>query len=290
MSSSSLSLAKSILRPRIGRFLPTVKILPHLALKDWSFSHVGFRVSLIDPNDEQLRKKAKEYMIHKFYKEAPVPVALKLVDSQGPPGLADFLEREMNIFLDSGASCKFEREGAGADEPLSGIGLSAVWPKDPNHEIIEGIHVRDWLNAAAELAVERELESGVDRRITYRDLQYQHIYNLAQLALRAYPQKEAIHWAAMMGVAKEVRSSNMSVALVTNFVRKVHESNPAIMLSCQSNFPPFDKVVIDNYHRARMLEEAKYGEVDMEIKGVKVFHKFAHLDSMKFFIDEPDQL
>jgi len=287
MASSSVATTKALLRGRIGRFLPSIRVPEEARPKNWNFVHQGFDLTLVDPDNAKLRQQCKDYMLNDFYREAPVTVALKLADPLSPKEVKDFLHLEMDTFLESGVCICMQRQGASDEDPLVGVGLCAVWPRDEEYDIIDNVSVTDWLNAASQLAIEREEAEGVDRRITYRDLQYQHIYNLSQKTLVKYPHKMGVLWTAMLGIKPEARRSNFSEVSVKMLVDVKEKSGFGIILGTQSNFPPYDKVLFSYYKRPIIVEQAKYDEVDMEIDGEKVLHALKHLGAMKFFIDAP---
>ena len=274
----SVSRLVSELRPRIGRFVPRETHPEWMGRQGYAFNHRGVRAEVIDKEDSRGRREAKEYMRRVFYKEAPIPMALGL--AEGPKQVQDFLEEEMDTHLDSGGCLQFREEEGG--KRLLGVGFFCLWAKREEYVVLEG-DATSWHNAAAVLAKEREAQ--IDPRVTWRDLQYQHIYNLSQRVLRRYPKKKGMVWAAMLSFVKEARERGLSEHLMSSSIHMSDESE--VILGAQSNFPGFDKFVFKQFRNPLLVDQAKYAHEELEVDGVKVLQSLAHLDGMKFFINAP---
>ncbi len=272
----SLTKLANVLRPRLGRFVPR-EPHPEWVSPEWTFAHNGVEARVIASDDGAARREAKDYMRRVFYREAPIPMALGLAD--GPPQVQEFLEGEMDTHLDSGGCMNFREEANGG---LVGVGFFCLWARDEHYEVVDA-DATAWHNAAAALARERAPE--VDSRVTWRDLQYQHLYNLSQKVLRRHPDKDGVVWAAMLSFVREARERGLSEFLITNFIRRSADS--AVLLGAQSNFPGFDKFVLKNFSNPSLEDQAKYADEQLEVDGKKVLQTLSQLGGMKFFVNVP---
>ena len=273
---SSLSLAVSLLRPRAGRFLPRASNADWLP-KGFAFEHRGVAADFVGADDSAAKEEVRAYFRRHFYREAPIPLALGM--DGGPPQVQEFIRKEMDYFLDAGSSLQFRRREEG---DLVGVGLFGVWASDPEYRVLD-IEAGEWHKAAAVVA--KEMEPDIDPRVTWRDLQYQHLYNLAQKVLRRHPDRRGMVWASQLTFHKKVRELGLSEALISNSVKQSPGSG--LILGGQSNFPQFDKFLIKHYNNAHLEEECRYADEDLEVDGVKVLQKLSKLDSMRFFVDVP---
>ncbi len=274
-----LSLQKlvSVLRPRIGHFVPR-ESHPEWHLTKWTATHKNVDIRAIDRNCDEEREKAKEYMRKIFYREAPIPRALGL--ARAPQEVQDFLNMEMDVYLDSGASISFKNNDTGN---LVGVGLCALWAVDKDYQVVDG-DAKTWHHAAAILAKERSPE--VDPRVTWRDLQYQHIYNLCQMVLQQRaPEKKGVVWAGMLSFEKEAREMGLSTVLMDHCIQVAEEDG--VLVGCQSNFPGFDKFLYKHFSNPVLIEETKYADEELEVDGTKVLQFLEFLGSMKFFVNMP---
>ena len=165
---------KSLLRSRIskdGRMsVPNHKlqgILPRFELeKD------GLVLRLILPREKE---KVRQLILNNFYENAPIPKALKL--RQTWPKFA-FLEDELNLMMDSGASFVSVDLKSGKDAKIIGANVNTLWKVDENHEAFQ-VDPLLWLNTAQEIALE-ETNDILYQTVIWRDFQYQLIYHLCQ--------------------------------------------------------------------------------------------------------------
>lgn len=272
-----MSLQKLVtqLRPRLGNFIPSQNH-GHWLPQSWEFTHKDIQAKIIKVEDLESRKEVKKYMRKHFFNEAPIPKALGF--AQAPKSVHDFLEREMDLTLDMGGSLQIIKDGQ-----LAGAGFVCLFPADDNYQVLEG-DCSTWHNAAAILA--KENEHLLDPRITWRDLQYQHIYNLCQRVLRRYPDKKGFVWASMWGFTMEVRKHKFADIGMTNCAQTINKC-PSLILGSQSNFTATHRIPEEKYQNPVLIDEAKYIDEELEVNGVKVLKTLSDLDNMKFYADLP---
>ena len=121
---------RRILQQRIGTHVP---IHPQKVNNDCFLKSECKKVivSMIKPNCTDEMSNIKEYMFKTFYKEAPIPIVLKL--DRNCQETKRFLQKELDLFVNSGVSYKFCDSSSG---DIVGIGFSCVWNRDPSYEII----------------------------------------------------------------------------------------------------------------------------------------------------------
>ncbi len=272
-----MSVAKLVtqLRPRVGRFIPR-EAHPEWLPKEWSFSHSGMRAEVVSREDTKGREEVKDYMRRIFYREAPIPKVLGL--SEGPRPVRDFLEEEMDIHLDYGGTLTVKKE----DDSLVGMSTFAIWEQNDGYQVLEG-DCRSWHDAAATLAEERAAE--VDPRITWRDFQFQHIYNLCQRSLRRHPDRRGMVWATHLSFLKEAREKGLSEAMIANCARVTSASG--LLLGTQISFPGFAPFVLRNFTNPFLVAESKYADEQLEVGGEKVLRSLGKLDSMQYYVNLP---
>lgn len=271
--SHMLASLTSRLRARVGLFVPRERHADWLA-DGWAFTHGDVDVSVI-VKDEDVAD-AKAFMTRHFYRDAPIPRALGLSD--GSAQVKRFLEQEMSLYLDSGGSLQFRKKGE-----LVGVGFMALWAKDESYEVVEA-DALSWHNAAA--AVAAELAPAVDPRVTWRDLQFQHIYNLSQAAMKRYRRTRGLVWAGALIYSEKLRSSGLTDALLVNSAGRAADSS--LMLGCQSNFPGFDKYLLKYYRNPHLEDELRYKDEHLVVDGRQVFKSLAHCQMIRFFLDLPE--
>ena len=121
---------RRILQQKIGTHVP---IHPQKVNNDFFFKSdcKKVTVSIIKPNCSDEMCNIKGYMFKTFYKEAPIPIVLKL--DRNCQETKRFLQKELDLFVNSGVSYKFCDSSSGN---IVGIGFSCVWNRDPRYEII----------------------------------------------------------------------------------------------------------------------------------------------------------
>ena len=94
---------RRILHQRVGAHVP---INPQKVNKDFLLKSdcKKVSVSIIEPTVNEIQN-VKKYMFKTFYKEAPIPIALKL--DRNCQETKEFLDLELKLFINSGVSLKF---------------------------------------------------------------------------------------------------------------------------------------------------------------------------------------
>ena len=101
---------KAILRSRLGNFVPKDVIKPAASgLPTATSIGNGLEYRKIAPDDARLRSEAAAFMSKNFYREAVVPAALRLASSEEQA--RSMVQREINLFLDSGTCITLTRKG-----------------------------------------------------------------------------------------------------------------------------------------------------------------------------------
>ena len=260
---------KQILKNSLGSYVPFETHI-HIVPKNYQVFNRDKTIvaEVIDPHENIV--PFKDYMLKTFYREAPIPSALNL--SRNCDKTKAFLEKEIKLFINSGVSLKIldchSRE-------IVGIGFSVVWKRNTNYEVI-GLSAKDWHNMAAVISKDY-CEN--QRHLIWRELQYQHIYDLGQIVLRNSGQSH-VFYLAMLYLNKEVRSSQLSDIVISI-------PKPGCSLLCQSNFRGFDKTVYKTFKNPIILDEVKYSEEKLVLneRGDRAFQPIDHLDGLRFFAD-----
>ena len=162
-----------ILRSRLGNFVP--KGRRHLIKQNWNAKIGKYSLAAIPLGNSEVRDEVCNYLRHTFYKEALVPGALRLWQSDEASDA--IFNKEMDIYLESGVSVLLRSNETGQ---IMGCFLNCYWPRDPDYNIIRGFTMGEWHNAAAKIATEICPERPEP---IWRDFQYQHIYNACQMAM-----------------------------------------------------------------------------------------------------------
>jgi hypothetical protein len=259
---------RNVLLKRLGTFLP-VENHRELLPKDFRVRNENdTEVTFIEKQDSE---QVKEFMLRTFYEEAPIPKVLNL--SRNCSKTRQFLDKnELNLFINSGVSLKVKDKS----QNLLGIGFSAAWRQNPRYEII-GADVKNWHNTAAKIA-QNYPEN--ERHLIWRELQYQHIYDLAQRVL-IKSKKSLVFYLAMLYLSPEIRSSKIGEnALIQTTV-------PGCSLLCQSNFRAFDKTIYQKFKNPVLLDEVKYAEEELILNANnnRAFSPIDHLDGIRFYAD-----
>ncbi len=242
----------------------------------WLLKHKEVHSELV-PDDEVVRSELRQYMLNHFFRDAPIPKVQALAD--GPTQVQDFLRMELEAYFNSGLSMTFRHKES---RELVGAMLFLLWGRDDNYEVLEGDAI-EWHNAAASLAEEFSREA--DPRITWRDFQYQHIYNLAQRLLLEHPSKKGFVWAGPLSFMPEVRDLGLSEAIISNSVKVTDEQG--LLLGTQTTFRGFEKFLQNQFNNYVVVNEARYEEEDLVVGGEAVLHKLAKLGDMKFIVNLP---
>ena len=164
---------EELLRSRLGNFVP--KGRRHLIPRRWSAKLGNFTLAAMPSCDDAVREEVCKYLRGTFYKEAIVPGALRLWESDEASDA--IFKQEMDLYLNSNNSFLLRCNETGR---LMGCFLNCYWPRDPGYDIIRGFTMGEWHKAAAKIAMEVCPERPEP---IWRDFQYQQIYNACQMAM-----------------------------------------------------------------------------------------------------------
>ena len=262
---------KSILKERVGCFIPLETNQQFFPSNHRIYNPQKTAIAkVIHPNENV--KPIKDYMLRNFYREAPIPLVLGL--SRECTKTDAFIENEVKLFVQSGVSLKFT--DAKSNEIL-GISCSIVWKRNPDYDIIDAT-IKDWHNTSAEIAHEKPYE---ERHLVWRDLQYQHIYNLGQKVLQTSG-KSFVFYVAMFGLNKKIRGT-----IPLGEIMQHDKILQNCTMLCQSNFRAWESVVYNSWRNPVICEELKYldEELCLDEKSGRAFKVIDHLDSLRFFVD-----
>ena len=265
---------RKILSSRIGNYCP-FETHSYLFPKDNKIlkDNPVVDAKVIDP--EENNKNIQEYMFQTFYSEAPIPIALKL--SRNCEETKDFLKKEVTLFTNGGVSMNLIESKT---NEIKGIAFSVPWKKEDDYDIVNA-KAKEWHNCAADIAHEFAEDK---RHLIWRNLQFQHIYDLGQQVL-SNSKKPFVVYLAMLYFDKEVRSSQISYKVMSSY-RNSEECKECSFL-VQSNFPGFDKTVHQALKKPKLVDEVKYSEekLVMEENGGRAFSVIDKLDRLRFFVD-----
>ena len=266
---------RRILHKRVGAHVPIEPQKLPIAKNDFLLKSdcKKITVSIVRPTIDEIQG-VKDFMFKTFYKEAPIPIVLKL--GRNCQETRTFIDKELELFMNSGVSIKFCDDSGS----IKGIGFSCVWNQNPKYEII-GAPVKNWHNAAADIAKTVNEEY---RHIIWRDLQWQHIYDLGQKFL-LQSRKKKIFYLAMLYLNPEIRASKIAEKAVREMIFNMNSEQCSYL--CQSNFRGFDKSVTRFFKNPLLLDSVKYSEENLvltESEG-RAFRVIDHLDGIRFYAD-----
>ena len=164
---------ESLLRAKLGNFVPHGR--RYLIDRAWNRKFGPFVMRPLLCDNEEVKSKVKEYARQTFYKDGVVPSLLGLWKSDEEA--RSMFEKEMDLYLDSGASCVLCCVETGE---LKGFFLNCIWPRDPSYDTIQGFTMREWHIVSAKIAMD---VNPARPEPTWRELQYLHLYNECQITL-----------------------------------------------------------------------------------------------------------
>ena len=263
---------KRILSQRVGRYVP-LENHQNVIPPNFKLESQDLKTSVQFINPQNGNENVRAYMQSKFYPEAPIPLVLKL-SRKNCDHTSEFLNRELNLLVNSGVSLKFCDIETG---DIKGIGLSCAWQRNPNYEIIN-VPLKIWHNTAAEICSDFSPQF---RHLIWRDFQFQYIYDLGQKYLQQ-TKKSGVFYLAMLYLNKELRSSGFSEKgiLQTTAATRKHFS-----FLCQSNFRGFDKSIERLFDNPVLLDEVKYCDETLVLneKEGRAFKIIDNLDGIRFY-------
>ncbi len=270
---------KVTLAKRMGRFVPTQTLrrgeneAGTLVHKD--FEHKGVVIQGVPHDDHRVHSEVKDFMRARFYREAPIPRVLNL--SEDSPAIRDFIDAEMNMYLGSGASAAVRRS---KDNALVAVAFTAFWHRDPEYKVV-GAKALDWHNTAAQLAK----ESSRDPRLVWRDLQFQHLYDLAQNFMTKCDRNYLL-WAGCLSYDRSVRDQGLTDALMSNLNQRARQLRLAV--GTQGNFEAFEPVVYRTFDNVTQVDQVRYEDEELEHSGERPFLRLAATcKNIKFYVALP---
>ena len=126
----------------------------------------------------------------------------------------------------------------------------------------------------------------------WRDLQFQHIYNLSQRLMRQLGRSRTFYAGALY-FDSSVRSFGLSDILIGSVAQICSNSNSLLMT--QSNFRGFDQFVEGNFKNPQIVEAIRYDDEELVLptnvdddKQEKCFKLLSKLDGIRFYADFGD--
>lgn len=116
----------------------------------------------------------------------------------------------------------------------------------------------------------------------WRDLQFQHIYNLAQRLMLTTGCQQTVYLGALY-FDPSLRNFGLSDQLINAVVQVCLNSNTLAMT--QSNFRSFDQFVEKSFRKACFVESLKYEDENLVLDGEKCFKLLTKLDGIRFYAD-----
>ena len=199
MATASRSLV-SLLASRKAHRIRNEKHILHP--RDWSVMTDKYHIISIHDRPD-LHENVIQYMLSTFYREAPIPLALKLNKDHGK-STYDYLTHEIESSLNSGCSLMYVRPET---NDILGITLNLVWKHNAEYNVI-GASTKSWHNAAAEVI---HNDPGIiDKHLVWRNYQYQHIYDVGQNLLKRNPKKKYVLYLNTGYINPEMRLKSSS--------------------------------------------------------------------------------
>jgi hypothetical protein len=216
-----------------------------------------------------------------FYREAPVPLALKLADTNCTR-THNFLNKEISTSLNSGTSLFYTKLN-GTD--VISIALNLIWQRNKEYEVV-GANVKEWHNAAAEIiATTPELR---DNHLVWRNYQFQHIYDVGQKLLEEAPEKKYALYLSTGYIHPEYRSSGTSTTLeilkIDDFLTQWKNLSDCIIY-CSTTFSKMDQRIQKFYPRYKPFDYISYTDQELVLDGSRCFQEFEHLGGITYHAD-----
>ena len=119
-------------------------------------------------------------------------------------------------------------------------------------------------------------------QVIWRDLQHQHIFNLAQKYLRQ-SKKDSVIYISLVSVSEELRGINLVEAGVSYFHEEKRKHNA--MLIMQGNFPKMNGELEAFLGSDSIVDEVKYDDELLTINGQQPLRSLKKYGSIRFYID-----
>lgn len=114
----------------------------------------------------------------------------------------------------------------------------------------------------------------------WRDYQFQHLYNLAQLLMHKSGLKRTFYVGAFY-----LDSSLRNFGIPEKFIEATIKNKPTVdaVVMTQSNFRASDKIVEQAFKKAQVVDSLKYDEENLFLDGEKCFKLLTRLDGIRFY-------
>ena len=257
----------------------------HLVLhdKNWSFKTDQYFIRNTK-NHPELHERLTQIMTSTFYREANVPMALKLADTQSAT-TRDFLNKEISTALNSGTSL-FCTKPNGID--VISINLNRIWGRDNEYQVV-GANVKEWHNAAAEIiATSPELR---DKNFAWRNYQFQHIYDVGQKLLKEAPEKKYAIYISAGYIHPEFRRSRSLKSFLFNqgvfqdiFYPSAHfKTLSDCIFYFITTYSKMDEYFQKAYPCYKPFDYISYADQELVLDGMRCFPRFEHLGGITFY-------
>ncbi len=240
----------------------------------WSTKQGDFHFTVLSPNDAAASKVVRKYVTESFFKTAPIPKALDLTLNA-----AECVSTEMDMYLNSGSTVVIRN----ASGQLVGCWMIVTWSRDDEHETADGASMSSWHDAAAGLADELGDGDAAGRVALWRDLQYEHLYDAAQIRLR----RVGSEWAAYMGpvfLSEEARGKAGLYRAVTSLVEDAVDSGGGALLGVLTNDAHRNLV----YRKPVCLDYVCYADEKLVVNGKRVFESLVPLGGISLMTNDGD--
>ncbi len=259
---------KEILRSRLGRFVPMERCN---LIADRTAAVENIRYTAVSADDEAQKKVARDFMVSRFYVHAPIPKALQL--SSDDDASREIVAKESALALNSGLCSTLHLEDTGE---LVGCMFNSCWRRDPEYDAVRGHSMLAWHNAAAEIAME---EAPKRPQPVWRDYQYQHLYNAAQLWLEQTDAEFLIYYG--MGYLEPKARKLTAVKRMGTMFEPIIRANGGIGFALNT-IEPLEPLTLSMYKNPVVMDEASYKDETLALpNGEKVFE---HLEAFGRFL------
>lgn len=192
--------------------------------------------------------------------EAVIPLALRLTAQD--EATKNIVSREMELYLNSGVSGILRNNQT---QEVVGCFFNACWSRNPDYEPVDGVTMAEWYKTAAVVAV--EMDAGHPEPI-WRDLQYQHIYNIAQAKMTETDTDFAFYY-GMGHVMPELRGSGIFNACSNLFFSAIVEKGLSIGMFTVNSM--LERAKKGKFHV--IWDHVDYTDVEFSVGGRPVFRR-----------------
>ena len=266
--------------------LATIKefVIPYethvLHRKGWHYKSSQFS-SYNTLDRPELHDEIRKTMISSFYREAPVPLALKLARSDC--GVTkDFLNKEINTALNSGVS-KIYTDST-TDEIIS-IALNLIWKRNEEYKVI-GETAKIWHDSASEI-VSKTSANTIQKALDWRKYQFQHIYDMGQSLLSQAPGKKYALYLSTGYISPKFRRASTSnseqISRLDDY--HIHWNLSDCIIYFATTFSKMDDHIKDNYSNYKPFDSVKYSDQNLELESKKCFEAFESLGGITYYVD-----